>query len=743
MRHLVLTRGAMGAGKSSWIKENGLEQFTLSADSIRLLFQSPVMTEQGTYTINAKNDKKVWDFLLKLLEERMSRGEFTVIDATHAKQSAISRYKELAKRYRYRVSVVDFSDVTLEDLLVRNISRDEYKHVPEEAIMNAHTRMTTESVPSWVNVIKPHEFQDVIEGFFSKIDLSHWKKIHHIGDIHGCHRVLKEYLNDELKEDELYIFVGDLLDRGIENGETLKFFIEIKDLSNVIILEGNHEYHIWCWAHDFPIVSREFREHTKPQLEEWNINKADVRQLHRKLRQLVYYNYHGKTVIVTHGGIAKIPDNLMYMATEEFVKGVGGYELDIDTAFSDNLLKPYTINGGEGNRVSITIPCNPNTYQIHGHRNIYRLPVKASDYSFNLEGQVEKGGHLRAVTLDAEGFKFHEVKNNVFTIKKGMTPVIDEEKTTVEDLVLYMRKHNQVAEVELGDNISSFNFTRKAFKDGFWDDINVKARGLFINTNNKTIISRSYNKFFNIGEKSFTKLTALADNLKFPVVAYNKPNGYLATVGYNSEKDELIFTSKSTVHGSHAKWFKEMFYKQFNPINIELIKNFMIKENVSLVFEVITHKDPHIIKYHSDKLVLLDIVERDVQYSKLPHSVVLYFGYTYGVETKHAVKKFENWTDLYRWYLEVTNDWSIEEEGYVLEDSAGFMTKLKLPYYNFWKQMRGIKHLIAKKHEHLLNTGGLHTPLHNRFFAWAKTQDREWMKSANIIEVRDKFLKET
>lgn len=37
MRTLVLLRGLPGVGKSTWIKAQGLEPYTLSADQIRLL----------------------------------------------------------------------------------------------------------------------------------------------------------------------------------------------------------------------------------------------------------------------------------------------------------------------------------------------------------------------------------------------------------------------------------------------------------------------------------------------------------------------------------------------------------------------------------------------------------------------------------------------------------------------------------------------------------------------------------
>lgn len=45
-------RGAPGVGKTTFIKENNLEQYALSADEIRLLCQSPVMTTNGTFGIS-------------------------------------------------------------------------------------------------------------------------------------------------------------------------------------------------------------------------------------------------------------------------------------------------------------------------------------------------------------------------------------------------------------------------------------------------------------------------------------------------------------------------------------------------------------------------------------------------------------------------------------------------------------------------------------------------------------------
>lgn len=84
MRKLVILRGAMGCGKSSFIKDHNLERFTLSSDQIRLMFNSPQMNVYYSEEIPQYNNEKVWKLLYNILEERMKKGEFTIIDAVHA-----------------------------------------------------------------------------------------------------------------------------------------------------------------------------------------------------------------------------------------------------------------------------------------------------------------------------------------------------------------------------------------------------------------------------------------------------------------------------------------------------------------------------------------------------------------------------------------------------------------------------------------------------------------------------------
>lgn len=721
MRQLLILRGGMGAGKSTWVEENGLKQYTLCSDDIRLLFQSPVLTEDGGENISMSHDREVWKLLKNLLKERMKRGEFTVIDATHSKTKDINQYRELAQKYRYRVTVVDFTDVPIETALMQNVMRPAYKHVPDEAIENVYSRFETQAIPSWCSVIKPDEFYEKVR--YTPADYSNYKKIHHIGDIHGCATVLGEYLehNGGLKDDELYIFVGDFIDRGLENAKVVDFLFEIMDKKNVIMLEGNHEHWLWKWANNEDIASKEFNKYTKPQLEEADIDKKKARMLYRKLQQIVYYTYQDVEVLVSHGGISYIPDNLLMVATEQFIKGVGDYTTDIDQHFYDNEYEEDTFS---------------QKIQIHGHRNIFGHDVQATDNSFNLEGGIERGGHLRAVTLDYQGFETHEVKNEVFDDRHVPKKIDDD--TTVAELLSMVQDNRYIRESKMPDGISSFNFTPQAFYRGVWNAQTMKARGLFINKDRNEIVARSYDKFFNVGEREETSIAYLKANMEYPVMVRQKPNGYLGILGYNAEKDELVYASKSSTKSEHAKWFKEIMEESIPSYKLDGVKEMLKSNGQTMTFEVIDPiNDPHIIKYDKRRVVMLDIISNTPSFKKESIDYVHIWSSFLEIDHARELESLNNWDELWEWYSDVSTDITIEEEGFIIEDSNGLMTKLKLPYYNSWKKMRSVKDKVASGRP--FNTGMLITPLENKFYAFIRDMDREDLKAKDIIALREEY----
>ena len=98
MRNLFLLRGCPASGKSTFIKQNGLEPYTLSADNIRTMYQSPKLGIDGKMGITQSNDGEVWELLMYLLENRMKKGELIIVDATHYKSELLNRYKSFCSK---------------------------------------------------------------------------------------------------------------------------------------------------------------------------------------------------------------------------------------------------------------------------------------------------------------------------------------------------------------------------------------------------------------------------------------------------------------------------------------------------------------------------------------------------------------------------------------------------------------------------------------------------------------------
>lgn len=732
MRVLLLLRGSAGCGKSTWIEQNGLKPYTLCADDIRLLCSSPMLNVSGKEEVSQANDTAVWSILFKLLEIRMQNGEFTVIDATNSKTSEMNRYKELCASYKYRIYCVDFTSIPIEVTKERNRNRlPELKRVPDSVIDKMYSRFQTQKIPSGITVIKPDELNRI---WMKPIDLSEYKRVHHIGDIHGCYTVLKEYIdtNGGLKEDEFFIFTGDYIDRGVENAEVVNFLLSIYTKPNVLLLEGNHERWLWIWANDGVCHSKDFELGTKHQLNMAGVSKKEVRQLYRKLGQCAYYKYKDNMYLVTHAGLSAIPENITCVATSQMIKGVGKY------------------NDVEAVAESFVNNTPDNYYQIHGHRNTKSLPVQVNDRVFNLEGKVEMGGHLRCVQLISDGtHKCIEVKNTVFkevefTEEHSSTP-----EMSVGDVIITLRKNRFIQEKCYGA-ISSFNFTKQAFCDKIWDEQTTKARGLYINVPKEKVVARAYEKFFNINERPETKLDMLEYRLEFPVTAYVKENGFLGIISYNEEDDSLFITTKSAPDGIYASWLKDMLHKKISSEAIDKMKLFSKEHNVSFVFECVDMtNDPHIIEYPEDELFLLDIVYNELEFKKFKYTEVVEMANELGLKHKTLSHVIKNWSDFFDWYYQVTDeDYEYDGrkiEGFVIEDANGYMVKLKLHYYNFWKFMRSISHeAIGRGYINSKRTSALTSALANQYYGWVRTlHDTEDLDSVpkDICTLRNMFYK--
>lgn len=734
MRTLLLLRGAPGCGKSTWVEQNGLLPYTLCPDTLRVMCSSRELQADGRFSVarNTATENETWKILFDLLEYRLSRGELTVIDATASKTKDIQQYKELSEQYKYRTYVVDFTDVPLETCLKQNKQRHPDKWVPEDSIRNIYSRFANQPVPSRVEVIKPNELEKILE---KPIDLSTYKKVVFIGDIHGCYDTLMQYpdFKNGLDPEVSYIFTGDYIDRGNQNAETMHFLYSIMDKPNVCLLEGNHERWIRDYGNSAPAGSKEFEEKTKIQLQTGNFTQKQARMFYRKLRQFSHFTYNGVEVLACHGGVPHMNTNLVYVPTQAFIHGVGSY------ADYQTIAETWMGETAE------------NQFLVHGHRNTGNDPIQIADRVFNLEGGVEFGGSLRIVELNSD-LTWNTVE------LEDCQPITEELNTeqrpveTVEDVITYLRNNKFVNEKKLGDDISSFNFTREAFYSANWNRQTILARGLFIDTKENKIMARSYEKFFRINEVHETELTTLKSRLQFPVRAYVKENGFLAIVSYDYKNDDLFIASKSTNKGDYVEYIKA----QLEPYK-EKILTFLkaqYEENLprSLVFECIDPEhDPHIIKQEKPKLVLLDSIYNNLEYCSDKYSFLELIANTIGCPVKELAYEIKSWEDFRDLYMEVQDEEYQYNgnyiEGFVFVDSNGFMTKCKTGYYNFWKFMRSVADSTLRS-GYYRRTGALQTAESNNFYGFCRKcfnddrnkETKSYPYKTDIISLREKFL---
>ncbi|CAN2326792.1 tRNA splicing ligase [Fusobacterium sp. oral taxon C10] len=672
MRTLLLLRGAQASGKSTWVVENNLEPYTLSADKIRLNIANPVLNEDGSIEISQKYNKLTWELLYRYLEMRMENGDFTIIDATHSDIKLMNKYRDLANTYKYTIYYLEF-DTPLEECLKRNRERIGYKYVPEKVIERTYeTIKNKEKLPS---ILKKINSIDEIINFYTA-NVNEYKKVIIIGDIHSCAEPLKEVLKDFSKEN-LYVFVGDYFDRGIQAVETFKIMLDLLEKPNVILIEGNHENNsVKKFIYDEEKYTKSFDETTlQPLLKEFELDyiKSSLKKIYKRLRQCYAFEFRGKKFLCTHGGLPLVP-KLALVSTREMIKGVGRYETEIGEIYSENYKKGL---------------CQ-DFIQVHGHRGI-----NDGEYSYCLEGRVEFGGELKVLTIDNDGnIEKYGIKNDVYNrgLKLPMSGATEKvEFNTANKLINEMIEHKFITVKECDYNLISLNFNREAFNKKKWNDLTIKARGLFVDRDSGEVKIRSYNKFFNFGERH-VNLGYLNKYATYPIRVFKKYNGFLGLASVVN--NEVVLTSKSVTSGKYKDIFQSIWDKVENEVK-ELLKQTIIENNCTVVFEVVSPEyDPHIIKYDKEHLYLLDFIENKLDIDT--HNIDLEFSenlmkkveFSSDLLTKkEELIRLENYEDLYNFLHEKTM--SLEKfEGYVLCDNSGLMFKFKLPYYMLWKGRR-------------------------------------------------------
>lgn len=768
MRNIVIIRGPQGTGKSSFVRKLRLEGHHLSFDKVREIVSGDTVAVSGEMTIPQEHNQLVRAMAFESLERRMKAGETIAFEATLPTARDVAAITDLADRHRYDVIVVDFFDVPVAQAVAANALRPERIRVPEFAVRRCYEQAAEQALPKDTRIVRVGDMDATdqpaaeVMAFLTRQtqirDASAFRRIVHIGDMQGTLHPLmdpRSPLADGLHDDTLHIFCGDLLDRGVENGVVMRWWLDnALGRHNVIHVAGNHEDHLEIAAAGREAVSREYRDRTAPQLEAAGITIEDIAAVAGGTVPLYMYRWQDEQVLVTHGGLSRWPSQPHLIPEAILRKGNGHYGHGIDAMWAE-------------------AEKNSGLVQVHGHRNSRMLQPLAAELgnakSFNLEGQVEFGGHMRFAVLDSEGWHTIQIRSKEYRTmqqsraidnaagRKGfddqppITPWAargDDALVPLSDETLAkFRDHSMIGETvsETRPTVSSWNFTKSAFYTQNWDSYTSVARGLFVDNIDNTVISRGAEKFYNTGERPETQVDAILAAGHGVANAYLKENGFFATVGYSERLGELIVTSKSRIEGTFPDMANAMIDAKLGPAGRERMLRFCRDQKACLMFEVVDMTgDPHIIKEPSDKLVLLACIRRHETFEQIPYDMLVKLASWIGCDVKQCLyPKISNPRALEAIIHRAgeTAEWRKDEpcEGLVIEFEDGFMVKVKGLYYASWKKARGAVERIAmtrRKDVDFDRDRYADVPLIGEFLDWAQTLPNEALE-LHIIQLRD------
>lgn len=152
-------RGVPGSGKSTWLQEQGLLDYTISPDSFRLMLSNPVFNQKTQQEeINQAVSHKAWEMTYDCLKSRCKFGGATFVDATFMHPKALVSLKEIVPQ-NYKIVVIDFTKIGLAEAHRRNEKRKgTFRYVPPfvlDRMWESGKTMTFEGV-------EKYDFDEVI-----------------------------------------------------------------------------------------------------------------------------------------------------------------------------------------------------------------------------------------------------------------------------------------------------------------------------------------------------------------------------------------------------------------------------------------------------------------------------------------------------------------------------------------------------------------------------------------------------
>lgn len=647
---LYVMSGLPGAGKSYLLRQ--IPKFmVVSSDQIRLsICESTIYKNENKNTkkhISQESNEVVFSIMRQLVEEKCKLGLTTFVDATNLTDSDRKQWFDIAKKYSMECEII-ILNIDLEEILLNNRSRT--NEVPESVIYRMNENFQKDS--KFPYRVTKYSLEEQINLYSESIQE---ENLDIVGDVHGLYNEMIELI-EKLgysiekgkvihQDNRKLVFLGDFIDRGEYSIEVLKFVKMAVEQGHYAVI-GNHEEKL-INSYEKIKNGREIMGGLSGKITLSNLLREPLKiqeSLISFLKKLPFYLVHEySNTLLVHADI--LNGNLDTLTKQEAIYGFSRKGEKQNTDAQYQLLYNKGI-------VKYRL--------IRGH--IAAMSIEKDVIS--LEGEQAFNGHILAMSID--NTEWGEI-SSVSCDFNYNNHVAGNYLFKINDLV-----KNKLITTKVHEGLLICKYSKSVFFKNLWnqDPFLLKSRGLVLDYAGN-IVQHPFDKIFNYLENG-----AGANILDDKNVVYvEKYNGFLGNIGLNPITKKLLITTTGSFDSDFVNYVKDFITPELNHALLKFLNN----DPMTLSFEVLHPKDPHIIEYKPEDMGLVLIGARRLNYDS--HSLTEF-------ELDLISEKFEfkrsKW-NVAKFGLVKKMVESSELEGFIIRDydcpKETPLLKFKTPYY--------------------------------------------------------------
>jgi predicted kinase len=614
---LVVLSGLPGSGKSHLkLTSVHLDRVTwLSADELRDAINPalPILVEgKKRLNRNEETNEEVFAIIRLRIQAGLRMGRTVVVDATNINDTARQSLVDIADKLGapHLVAILDTSVETcikraegrpyhVPEHSIRNMFQPPEPEIPAHVIERAAKNGKKPPVTLPVGFMTTSRFNHIV---LKKDDTLHftWRELPTglwdvIGDTHGLYNELKLLLskagwsivNDRLlphPQGRKLLLLGDLVDRGTQSVELVRFVKHAVDNGLAIVLKGNHEAKLVRFidtALNGGIEKWTSYANAETGMQFLMLDPEERNSLIGFLRHLPPYvvDKESNTAFL-HANVHTFVPGVSIL--DEALYGVSKWKpMDTDAMYEERYamgINQYTLVRGHIPQTSeqahiFSLERHP--FQ-KGELVLMRLDEVAHVFRESTDPQERIAAFKAALITQKCDFDF-EVHSQKYALGKGLEKLSDSKAV--------------FANRDASGMFKTYKYSKATFWNNSWSEspLLFKARGIVLDPAGK-IVSHPFDKVFNYLENETGK--DISDDTA--VIVPEKLNGFLGVISAHPlKKGDLLVHTQGSFESNFVGYIRDYLS---SPLKGQICK-YLSRNDVTLMFEVIHESDPHIVDY--------------------------------------------------------------------------------------------------------------------------------------------------